>query len=321
MGKKSARKAHNVTPTPTMLAVQRQRQLQAAKDKRRRLIIIGVIVAVLVIIIALVAGMIAGKYSGNTTASGETPKPPVPKGLDVPGTLPNMIAVGKGGVGKAVEGVPTINRYFSYGCPGCLGQDHQIGPQLNKLALEGKINMVLYPVATHPLPWTYVAGDAAMRVAAEDPEHFLKFHEAMIAFAFGVMNKDDAARQSQGNGTILADAAGALNEVKKLAKQVGVPAKVVNSFQPMDAVKGEMDAWTQKWTEIAKPLVGGEIGTPMTVKGKKEVVNFSNFVKISPQKNDELKELQKSDPKKYMAEAEKINEETNARILEYMAKK
>ena len=48
------------------------------------------------------------------------------------------ILVGKPGVYKAESGVPTIEMWYSYGCPSCLGLEHQLGEQIMALATEVK---------------------------------------------------------------------------------------------------------------------------------------------------------------------------------------
>lgn len=313
MGKSSNKKANKNFQTSNKYVA--QREAQEAKDRRRRLFIILGIVAVLVVVIAVVAGMMAGKKSSSTSsASGE-----FPAGIQAPGYLPNAIVIGPDGLGSAKEGIPTVNRYFSYGCPGCLHEEHLMGKDLHKAVEDGKFNMVLYPVGTHGLPWTYSADDAALKVAKEAPDKFYAFHEKLIDFAFGVMNKDEEAIQAQGNGTVLADEQGALKEIKRIGKEVGLSQNLIDSFVPAQKAKAEVDGWTNDWVSAVQPIVGDQVGTPMSIKNTDKKVSISDYYKLSEEDNKRLTELQKSDPKAAAKEIERINKESIAAYIKALA--
>lgn len=326
MGKKSANKPSKRQPSKTMKAVEQQRQAQAAKDRRRRLIIIIVIVAVVALTGAMIAGITAGKKGGNDDSTqanngGKNVSKSMKdaKGLKTPGDMPNAIVVGKDGIGGSIKGVPTINSYFSYGCPGCIRQDHFAGSELFKAATEGKLNLVLYPVSTHGLAWTYTAGDAALKVADNDPDKFIEFHEKLMGFANDVMYKDEQSIQAQGNGTLLADEQQTLDKVKEIGKQVGLSDKTVDSFQPASAVQSTVDGWTNEWVNLVQPIAGDQVGTPMIIRNADEVTSFGEaakkYLKMDDAENKRLADLEKSDPEKARAEVDALQAEAYKKVV------
>lgn len=305
--------------TPTQKQILDNRALQKKRDKQNLVILISILVIVLVALIATTTIVIWKSKSGSaSTASGKTVNGVE---LKTPGDLKYGIVIGKDGVNKPTEGVNDVSFFFSYGCPGCLDTEHNIADLINNDVKAGKFNIIMYPVGTHGLPWTFVAGDAAMTVSREQPEVFMKFHKALIDFAYGIMFKDQASMQAQGNGTILADPNGSLAEVKRIAKESGVKEDLIKNFKDVNAAKKVMDEHDNSWIAAVKPLAGEQIGTPMFVKNSDELIDSSKFIDVPKEKSEELNKLKTSDPAKYQAEVQKILGEADQKMVDYFGKK
>ena len=172
---KSSSKNENNRQQKVWKQVEAQREAARRKQTRKRAII--AIVAVLVVAAVALAGYLVAQ-SGNDKTNGDVLSGQRPEKIAALSgkeavNAAQGILVGKPGVYKAESGVPTIEMWYSYGCPSCLGLEHQLGEQIMALATEGKANLVLHTVMTHALPWTVIAGDASMLVAMEQPDKAL----------------------------------------------------------------------------------------------------------------------------------------------------
>jgi len=186
------------------------------------------------------------------------------------------ILVGQKGAYQASSGVPTIEMWFSYGCPACLNLEHQLGDKILALAKDGKANLVLHPVVTHALPWTIIAGNASMQVAAGQPEKTLAFHQALIDAGYAVMfaKGEDAGWKDQGNSTLMTDPGKSLEKIKEVAKKVGVKDEIISSFkaEPQSAL---LEKWQKQWADAAGKQTQ-QIGTPMFASNGKVIDNPIN---------------------------------------------
>lgn len=258
--------------------VEAQREAARRKQTRNRAII--AIVAVLVVAAVALAGYLVAQ-SGNDKPSGDVLSGQRPEKIAALSGKQAVdaaqgILVGKKGVYKATSGVPTIEMWFSYGCPACLNLEHKLGDKILAFAKDGKANLVLHPVATHELPWTIIAGNASMQVAAGQPEKTLAFHQALIDAGYGVMfaKGEDVGWKDQGNSTIMADPAKSLEKIKKVAKEVGVKAEIINSFKAEPQSEMLMK-WQKQWAEAAGKQTQ-QVGTPMFASNGKLVDNPIN---------------------------------------------
>lgn len=259
--------------------IQQQRALQKKQKVRR---IVAIVVVSLVAVSLLGVGIWAlGGEEKSSTGTG--------KGLMTAASLSadsvkdteklQGFVVGPEGVGSFKEGVPNIELYMSYGCPVCLQVENTLGADLQKMAKAGRANLIIHPVDTHPLAWTYVAGEAVYEVAKKDPEKLLEFHDALTKFAFEVMFKDEKSMQAQGNGTILADPVQSLAKVKEIAAKVGVKSEVAAGFKAVqeDSI---VHKWAENWVNSAKKQTT-EIGTPMFVKDGK-IISLNDWDQKTP---------------------------------------
>lgn len=308
MAKKNARPTVSVNPVkPTKESIRQAKSARAAKDKRNRIIVVSVL-AVLVVALVVTLAILTLKPSEKKTATGSSP-------VDTA----NAIVISKDGIGKPVAGLNTLNFFFSYGCPGCIQTDHAMNKIMFDAAKSGKINLALFPVGTHGLPWTYVAGDAALMVSNEQPDKFIDFHTKLIDFAYSVMFKDKASIEAQGNGTILADTAGALNEVKRIAGEVGIKPELIAKFRDVQTASQNIDALTNDWVEGVKSIAGERIGTPMFVKNKDELLDIKRFFEYSKEQVQNLQELQKSNPAEYERQVEQLTNGSYQAVIDYVA--
>ena len=107
-------------------AAMKARAEQMEKERKQQTIIGGIVVAVLVILVAIGAFTVYHNMhkKAETKASTETVQEAytalqkvknTPKLVDKKGGL----LISKNGYGKAVEGVPTVELYMDFLCPGC----------------------------------------------------------------------------------------------------------------------------------------------------------------------------------------------------------
>lgn len=261
--------------------VEAQREAARRKQTRNRVVI--AIVAVLVVAAVALAGYLVAQR-GNSESQGNSGAvlsgQPAEKVAALSGQqavdAAQGILIGQKGVYKATAGVPTIEMWYSYGCPACLNLEHKLGDKVLAFAKDGKANLVLHPVATHALPWTIIAGNACMQVAAEQPEKTLEFHQALIDAGYGVMfaKGEDAGWKDQGNSTIMADPAKSLEKIKEVAKKVGVKDEIINSFKA-DPQSALLEKWQKQWAEAAGKQTQ-QVGTPMFASNGKLVENPIN---------------------------------------------
>lgn len=268
--------------------VEAQREAARRKQTLKRAII--AIVAVLLVAAVALAGYLVAQSGNNGNPVAESGNNKA-DGAVLSGKRPEKIATLSGqeavdaaqgillsekGVYQATSGVPTIEMWFSYGCPACLNLEHQLGDKILAFAKDGKANLVLHPVATHALPWTIIAGNASMQVAAGQPDKALAFHQALIAAGYGVMfaKGEEVGWKDQGNSTLMTDPGKSLEKIKEVAKKVGVKDEIISSFkaEPQSAL---LEKWQKQWADAAGKQTQ-QVGTPMFASNGKLVENPIN---------------------------------------------
>ncbi|WP_122820833.1 DsbA family protein [Varibaculum vaginae] len=261
--------------------VEAQREAARRKQTGKRVAI--AIVSLLVVAAVALAGYLVAQRGGNeeqgsggAVLSGQLPEKIASLSGQEAVDAAQGILIGQKGAYKATPGVPTIEMWFSYGCPACLNLEHQLGDKILAFAKEGKANLVLHPVATHALPWTIVAGNASMQVAAGQPEKALAFHQALIDSGYGVMfaKGQEAGWKDQGNSTIMTDPSKSLEKIKQVAKGIGVKDEIIKSFKP-DPQSVLLEKWQKQWADAAGKQTQ-QIGTPMFASNGKLVENPIN---------------------------------------------
>lgn len=259
--------------------VEQQRE-QARRKQTMKRTLIALVALVVVVAVALAGYLIA--QSGNKQSAGTQDG----SGAVVSGQSPEKIAALSGkeaveaaqgilvsdkGVYKAKAGVPTVEMWYSYACPACLNVEKQNGKDILKLAKDGKANLLLHTVVTHAIPWTVIAGEAAMQVGAQQPDKLLDFHEKLMAVAWETMfaKGEEQGWKDQGQNTIMADAGQSLAKIKEIAKQLGIKDEVIATFAA-DTESKRLIGWQQQWADAAGKQTK-QVGTPMFASNGKLV--------------------------------------------------
>ncbi len=160
---------------------------QERRDKRVRLITIGVLVVA-------VAGLIAVFFFVLNNSDDPAPTP----GADstVPGSstaAPTVAVDTNGGIpvgktdeaGTSTEGAPQLDVYLDFMCPNC-GQFEQINEaNFDALREAGELTLVLHPISildrlSQGTAFSTRAAAASGFVAERDPTHFLAFNSALF---------------------------------------------------------------------------------------------------------------------------------------------
>lgn len=160
------------------------RDAQAATEKRReRMVrIIGAVVVVAVVL-AIVGIAVFAKNSGNSSADSSTaapnPSAALPTGVYASGTeyeygLPTA---------AVKDGVPTLQLWEDFQCPACGQLEKANGTGIEKLAADGKINLVYRPTTFLD---NNLKNDASKRATsawgcAVDAGKALEFHNYLFA--------------------------------------------------------------------------------------------------------------------------------------------
>lgn len=227
-------------PSSTLTAQEKARQMREAQkksDQRTRNIIIAVVSVLVIAIIVAMILVIVNRPAAKDTA----------EGLPQQYAAGEPITVSAQGVGGLDPEVGDLYLYFDYTCAGCVNLDAAVGPFLTDAAQAGEFNFMLQPVITAGGPYNVAATAGAIVVAAEEPELFLEFHEALINYYAGLLTTQDSSA--------VADNETALGTVKAIAAQVGVSDQVIEEFDLSSAQKYLTES-TNAW--VARDVKGRE---------------------------------------------------------------
>lgn len=227
-------------PASTLTAREKAQQMRDAQkkaDQRTRNIIIAVVsVLVLAIIVAMIL-VIVNRPGAKDAA----------EGLPQQYAAGEPISISAQGVGGTDPEVGDLYLYFDYTCPGCVNVDAAVGPLLTDAARQGEFNFMLQPVITAGGPYNLAATGGAIVVAAEAPELFIDFHEALINYYLSILNGGDSSG--------VADAQTALQTVSAIAAQVGVPDQVIAEFD-LNSAQQYLTEATNAW--VSRKVEGRE---------------------------------------------------------------
>lgn len=241
---------------PVRLKAQQMREEQARKDRRTRTIIFGIVGALVVAIIAAVTLVIVNQNNSGAGESGS-------QSGDAQGVLGSLadgspVVYSHLGVGQADESLPTLTEYFDYSCHWCATYDVAFGRDLSQNAADGDFNIEFQPVTTADFPFARPATTASLIVAQQDPEHWLDFHHALLAY----FNETSEA----GDNRVTTDLDASFEQVQEIAADAGVPSAVIATFQE-NAVDSYLEASSAAWAQA--PITGRDssgIGTPEFVR-------------------------------------------------------
>ncbi|MDO5729422.1 MAG: thioredoxin domain-containing protein [Actinomycetaceae bacterium] len=267
--------AKRPTKDETRLKAEAMRQAQKRREERTRNIIIGVVSALLVLTIAAVAWVIMTREpepaadpkptavaSANADAS-ESPENGESTETAQPGESAEArsFVLSADGVGQEKPGVPTLEEYYDYSCHACADVSALLGQGLEAEVENGTINMKLIPVNVVDMAFHPIATDAVSKVYNNQPDKFVEFHQALLTFFKGEF--DNA------KGDVVQDTDASVEQVKKIAEDVGISEDVIATFDPAGA-NTLLEANTNAWK--ARQVEGREgLGTPEFVSNNKKI--------------------------------------------------
>ncbi|ROS78783.1 thioredoxin domain-containing protein [Cellulomonas sp. PhB143] len=231
----------------------RLRDVQAARDKRVRIITISALVVALVAIVAIVLFILR-----------EGDKPAIDR-ADAPATASDDggIPLGtSGAAGTTNDGAVDVAVYLDYMCPICGEFEKANGQTLDDLRESGDVTEILHPISildsqSQGSKYSTRAASAAALVADQAPDAMADFNDAMFA-----------SQPKEGTAGLTDE------QIQQIAESAKVPADVAKKIGDGSAV----DAFGS-WVSAATDLAGGDselqnpqggFGTPtITIDGKR----------------------------------------------------
>lgn len=253
--------AKNSQDASVRLKAQQMREAQEKADRRTRAIIISIVSVVVLAVVATVAVVIAHQVGQKRDAMTADPRTTLGEYADG-----KPIVYSRLGLGKADESLPTLTEYFDYSCHACANIDVLVGSDIVKGATDGEYNLEIQPVTTVGMAWEGPATSASLIVAEKDPDHWIAFHHALLAYFQSQFNS--------GKGQVIQDANNSWEQVKTIATEQGVPSDVVSTF-PMNVVKDYLEASTKAWQTASIADRGDSLGTPEFVKDRASRITLS----------------------------------------------
>jgi protein-disulfide isomerase len=217
------------------LEAERLKAAQAAKERRGRLIGVGIGAAVVVAAIVVVVLVLQ-----STQGSGAATRP---LGANDAGAIVLGQDLKPGG--EPAGGAVVVRLYSDYLCPNCAQVERRLAASLEELAAAGEIKLEIQAVdflarLSSGTEYPKRAANAAATVANYAPEQFLAFHAKLY----------EADIQPGENTEGLTD-----ERLAEVAQEVGVPAEVTDRF-----TANEFAEWVEYATSTA--ISDGVGGTP-----------------------------------------------------------
>ncbi|PZR51625.1 disulfide bond formation protein DsbA [Xylanimonas oleitrophica] len=240
------------------------KQKQAARDRRNRIVTLGVLGVVLVALAAIVIYILGQSDTGSGPEVEDIPLSEVAT-VPAPARADGGIPVGTDGVagGEGAADAPEVGVYFDYMCPICGDFEAANTASIEAMMSSGAANVVFHPVsildrASAGTAFSTRSAAAAAWVADRAPEHFLEFHDTLFA--------NQPAERSRGLSN---------REMADLAVEAGVPQDVADGIADGTAHQ-DYGQWVYSVTRqvtadeaLANPQTGG-FGTPtVTIDGER----------------------------------------------------
>ncbi|BCJ55423.1 hypothetical protein Asp14428_68980 [Actinoplanes sp. NBRC 14428] len=215
------------------------RKAQAAIADRRRPLVLGGVVVIVGLLIAIAVVVVNAMSGGGSDARNGALV--TPRGATAAGAL---------AVGQAAAPV-RLEVYLDYMCPYCGRFEQANSAEIDKLLADGTVRLELYPLAfldrmSQGSRYSTRAANAVVTVFDREPGKAMAFHEAL----FGAQPEEGTEGLSD-------------DRIAELATQAGVAQNVVDVFR--DRI---FEPWIAKSTEAV--FAAGITGTP-TVKINGEV--------------------------------------------------
>ena len=241
--------------------------------RRRFAMIAGLVAAVALLVAAVV--FVLGSEEKSIAYPGEPGSVSLqdvtaPAGADDDGGIrvgPGLVAGTDSGPDAVV-----VEVLFDYRCPYCLTFEQVNGPELTRLVQEGKITLVYRPVsfldrAEGSREFSTRAATSVALVADRAPEHFVPFHEALLAM-----------QPEPGEGPTDEDVAAA-------ARAAGVPDAVVAQLTETRDGSDEraFARWVAAATARGDEMLGGLTTPTVLVDGERwPAADADQAVKYEP---------------------------------------
>lgn len=220
------------------------------KDKRFIALIVGAIVGIIGVVTLLNLG-------GSTQKATEEEAQSILGGY----ADGHPIVYNHKGVGEPDESLPTVDEYFDYSCSHCAQMSVIMGGSLAANAKEGKYNLAFHPVVTSGMIWNNYATTASIMVAENDPEHWLPFHEGLLSYLHEQAEK--------GQGAVFHDAGRSVEQIQRIATEVGVSADLVKRMN-IDASEKYHQLSAKGWDGTSTPELRINGGEPLQFKSWEE---------------------------------------------------
>ncbi|KFI49555.1 DsbA family protein [Bifidobacterium biavatii] len=196
--KKTVRRKSRADRRAAEEALARAAEEKAAKERKQQTII-GVIAVAIVAVLVIVAGIAvfnSTRKSAEEQAKANMSVTEAYNAVQAVSVKPERadkkggILISKDGYGKSVEGVPTVQVYMDFICPGCGSLNRQLDPTLIKLMDAGQLNLDLHFLSFMD---SYSTDDYSSRVANsalyiadhdDDPNHLLEYVKNVYADGF-----------------------------------------------------------------------------------------------------------------------------------------
>jgi protein-disulfide isomerase len=232
----------------------------AARDKRSRMITLGVLGIVLVLLVGTVTFLLVQnkRNNPNLVTDASIAIADVANAPTVAGGTGGIPIDSAGAASTAtVDGAPTVDIYFDAICPFCGDFETANGAAVTSLVTSGSMNLVLHPLngldhQTLGTRYSTRAGAALAWIAQNAPEYTLAFQQELYV--------DQPEEGSKG----LSNA-----QLAQRAKDVGVPSDVANGI-----ASGTSGTTYAQWVESATAAwqvdpatagANGQHGTPTII--------------------------------------------------------
>lgn len=263
--------------------VQAAREAQKKAEKHKRTIIITTVV----VLVLAVAGVIAAVViNGNRTQAAASAPAEIPAAY----ADGEAIVISDKGVGEKNPDLDDVTIYYSYSCHACAYLDSVAGPYLTQAAEDGAFNLLLVPVANVDYPWRGPATNAALHVAAGEPDKFIAFHLALSDYFNEKFNVES-------DDTVMANLEKSVAQVKSIAEDTGVSSDVIAKFgEDADAYT---DITSEQWRTAEVDRGDDSIATPEIIYSGKRLTwtPSSDGQAILDEVMSQMKDLGYTDPR------------------------
>lgn len=240
--------------------------------KTRTILISLIVIAILAVLLAVGFKIIsnnnnsvAGNNTGQTDAqtsnesasSTESSDNSTTSSSEAPNNFSSDagILLSKDGINKPISVIPTVEVYAAPICPFCGAIERASGGTLERMAKEGKINLISHPLALNWMNrftpndnYSQRAAAALVFVGAKDPEHYFDF--LSYIFRADIQPQEGYEYKAVSNETI-----------QTWAKNAGVSDEVSKNCTSEEYLK-----WISSWSDGA-----GITSTPIVKVNEKEV--------------------------------------------------